>query len=175
MFLSEAFFSARARSAFVKTPVEYGVGFMRATGLRVRTRDLDAYLNNLGMRPTQPPVVDGWPAGPAWLSAQAMVDRTNLVEFTVDDMSRQRDWGIDILDIVPPPGERSAAEVIDALTARLDVVLDPAERQALVDYMVTTRQSNGSTQQSPLTDNNMDQRVRGALYVLAQHPTYHVR
>ncbi len=175
MFLSEAFFSSRAQEDFVKSPVEYGIGFMRATGLRIRTRDLDFYLNNLGMRPTQPPVVDGWPSGTAWFSAQAMVDRTNLIEYTVDDTSRQAGWGIDVLDIVPPPGKRSAAEIIDALAARLDVDLTKGERQALVDYMVTARQGDGSVAASPLTATNMDQRVRGALYVLAQHPTYHVR
>ena len=175
LFRSEAFFSNRARHAFVKTPVEYGVGFMRATGLRVRTSTLDSYLTNLGMRPTQPPVVDGWVSGTAWFSAQAMVDRTNLIEYTVDDTTRQAGWGIDVLDIVPPPGQRSAAEIIDALTQRLDVRLDTDERQMLIDYMVTVRNNNGSVTASPLTDSNMDQRVRGALYVLAQHPTYHVR
>jgi hypothetical protein len=104
-----------------------------------------------------------------------MVDRTNLIEYTVDDTTRQAEAGIDVLDIIPPAGERSAAEIIDALTERLDVELDAGERQILVDYMVTVRQNDGSVVPSPLTDENMDQRVRGALYVLAQHPTYHTR
>ena len=159
----------------MKSPVEYGVGFLRATGLQIRTRDLDSYMSTLGMRPTQPPVVDGWPTGPAWLSAQGMVDRTNLIEFTVDDVARQTEWGLDVLDLLPPPERRSAAEIVDALTARLAVTLGADERQRLVDYMVTVRQGDGTVVPSPLTETNLDQRVRGALYVLAQHPTYHVR
>jgi uncharacterized protein (DUF1800 family) len=144
LFMSEAFYSSRARAGFVKSPVEFGVGFIRGTGLRIRTSSLDSSLNLLGMRPTQPPVVDGWPSGTAWLSAQSMVDRTNLVLTSVNDTSRQRDWGIDVKDILPPPANRSAAEVVDSLTDRMQVVLTDVERQDLVDYMVTERQNDGS-------------------------------
>ena len=175
LFTSEAFYSNKARAGFVKSPVEYGVGFIRGTGLRIRISSLDSSLNILGMRPTQPPVVDGWPSGTAWLSAQSMVDRTNLVLTSVNDTNRQTGWGIDVKDILPPPANRSAAEVVDALADRLQVALDADERQELIDYMVTDRQSDGSVDPSPLTDANMDLRVRGALYILAQHPSYHVR
>jgi uncharacterized protein (DUF1800 family) len=175
LFTSEAFYSSKARAGFVKSPVEYGVGFIRGTGLRIRISSLDSSLNILGMRPTQPPVVDGWPSGTAWLSAQSMVDRTNLVLTSVNDTNRQAGWGIDVKDILPPPANRSAAEVVDALADRLQVTLDAVERQELIDYMVTDRQNDGSVDPSPLTDTNMDLRVRGVLYILAQHPSYHVR
>ncbi len=175
LFQSEAFFSARAQRGFVKSPVEYGLGFIRTTGLQIRSRDLDSALSNLGMRPTQPPVVDGWPSGTAWLSAQAMVDRTNFAYTVINDTNRQHDAGIDVLTILPPPGSRTAPEVVDALVARLGIDVSPAERQILVDYLSTVRQGNGTVVASPLDDTNMEDRVRGLLYVLAQHPTYQVR
>ena len=175
LFMSEAFYSAQARAGFVKSPVEYGVGFIRATGLRIRTSSLDSALSALGMRPTQPPVVDGWPSGGAWFSAQSMVDRTNLVLTVVNDTNRQNEAGIDVLDILPPPANRSAAEIVDSVADRLQVELSAQDRQDLIDYMVTERQNDGSSTSSPLTTANMDVRVRGVLYILAQHPTYHVR
>ena len=170
LFTSEAFYSKKSRAGFVKSPIEFGVGFIRATGLRIRTSSLDGSLNLLGMRPTQPPVVDGWPSGGAWLSAQSMVDRTNLVLTSISDTNRQRDWGIDVIDILPPPANRSAAEVVDALSDRMQVSLSEDDRQDLIDYMVTVRQSDGTSTPSPLTSDNMDARVRGVLYILASTP-----
>ncbi len=175
LFLSEAFYAQRGRENFVKNPVEFGVGFIRTTGLRIRSRDLDSRLNILGQRPSQPPVVDGWPTGPLWLSAQAMVDRTNLAFTVIEDENRQEDAGINVLDIIPPPGERSATEIVDALAALMQVEITDAERDEMIAYMVSLRNSDGSTTVSLLTDLNMDERVRGLLYILAQHPTYQIR
>ena len=35
MFKSEAFYSARAKTGIMKSPTDYGVGFIRSTGLQI--------------------------------------------------------------------------------------------------------------------------------------------
>lgn len=178
LFKSEAFFSARSRGAFVKNPVEYGIGFTRTTGLLLRVDEMDDLLTNLGQLPTRPPTVDGWPSGTEWLSAQALVDRTNLAWEAITDLSRHQTEGIAVQDILPPENERTAGAVIDTCVDLLDVKLVEGDREDLLDYLNTDRQSNGSVVESPFDGTNqthLDERVRGLLHILAQHPTYQVR
>ncbi len=173
---SEAFFSAKARRGKVKNPLEFGVGFIRATGLQIRTSSLDTSLNTLGQRPSQPPTVNGWPLGELWLSSQGMADRTNLAYTVVEDTSRQNTAGMNVANILP--ADRSAANVVDHLAGLLNVVITDADRTAFTDYLNTQRQTGGTIVQSPFNGTNqthLDERVRGLLLIMAQHPTYHVR
>ena len=63
----------------------------------------------------------------------------------------------------------------DGCTIASVVELAGDERQELIDYMVTEQQLDGTLVESPLTGDNMDERVRGVLFILAQHPSYHIR
>jgi hypothetical protein len=177
LFLSEAFYSEKAREGLVKSPVEHAVGFVRSTGLTVRIGTLDATLVALGQRPTQPPTVNGWPGGPLWLSAQGMIDRTNHVRNCITARTLQASLGIDVGALLPSPGATSA-EVVDALADRLNVVLAPSEHDRCVEYLDTQRLGDGTVVADPFdptSATDVDERVRGLLYVLAQHPTYLVR
>lgn len=179
MFRSEAFFSKASRRALVKNPVEFGVGFVRTTGLRISTSTLDSNFRNLGQRPSQPPTVNGWPLGSMWLSSQGMADRTNLVYTIVDDTGDQGGVaGAEIAPVMPASNRRSAGQVVDHFAALLRADITPEDRTALVQYLNTVRQSNGTTVSSPFDGNNaqhVDERVRGLLLILAQHPSYHLR
>ncbi len=113
-----------------------------------------------------------------WFSAQGMVDRANLTNYVVEEYeSRQRNAGIFARSILPG-GARTATEVADALAARLRVMLDEEDRADLVEYLNTRRNTDGTVVASPFDPDDAGQveaRVRGALYILAQHPTYHLR
>jgi hypothetical protein len=177
LFLSEAFYSEKAREGLVKSPVEHAVGFVRSTGLTIRVGTLDSTLVALGQRPTQPPTVNGWPGGPLWLSAQGMIDRTNHVRNCITARTLQAGLGIDAAALLPSPNATSA-EVVDALADRLKVVLAPPEHDRCVEYLDTQRLGDGTVVPDPFDPTNatdIDERVRGLLYVLAQHPTYLVR
>jgi uncharacterized protein (DUF1800 family) len=177
LFKSEAFYSAKSKAGLVKGPVDHNVGFIRATGLVIRVGALDAALSIEGQRPTQPPTVNGWPVGTEWLSAQGMLDRANVVLTCIADRTRQANGGVDVSDLLPP-GTPTSGEVVDALAARLRVTLSASERAACVTYLDTQRLSDGTVVSSPFDPNNpthVDERVRGLLYVLAQHPTYQIR
>ena len=178
LFRSEAFLSRRSKAGRVKSPVEYAMGFIRSTGLRITVPNLDYFATLLDQRPGQPPTVNGWPTGTLWYSAASMVNRTNFAYFTVGDTARQRSAGIEVADILPPVPQRTDQAVLDALSDLLRVPLTAAEEQALLYYLNTSRQPDGSVIDSPFVGSNqahLDERVRGLLYILAQHPSYQVK
>jgi uncharacterized protein (DUF1800 family) len=189
LFRSEAFFSTKARRSLVKGPLEYTIGFVRSTGLKTATKagttpsvfdvvPIDNSLSSQGQRLTQPPTVDGWPSGDLWLAAQGMVERINVAHVFVDDVTDQTSFGIGVAALLPPVAERTADAVVDTLAQLLDVQLSTQDRADLVLYLNTVLDALGQVTSSPFDGSNqqhLDERVRGLLYALAQHPTYHSR
>jgi uncharacterized protein (DUF1800 family) len=179
LFLSEAFFSAKAREGIVKGPVEHVAGFMRATNLLGNPAVIDNALRLMGHRPTQPPTVDGWPGGTQWLSAQGMVDRANLLNYLTEQAEPlQGELNIFALALLPAP-DAAAGPTVDALAQRLDIPLTPAERTECVTYLDTERDEGGNVTPDPFDPVNntrdAESRVRGLLWILGQHPQYQVR
>ncbi|GLZ50505.1 DUF1800 domain-containing protein [Actinomycetospora sp. NBRC 106378] len=85
-----------AGTTLVKQPVEWAVGLMRAVGAqpsavttppRGRRRGqgdpVHQHLEALGQVPFRPPSVGGWPAGTAWLTPSAQLDRMALAQAVV--------------------------------------------------------------------------------------------
>lgn len=175
---SEAFFSAVARVGFSRPPVHMALGFIRSTNLIGDPRALDNAFTLMGHRPTMPPVVDGWPEGPAWYHAQGMVDRANVLDYlTVGAKGIQDALGLSAAALLPHPTATSA-EVVDALAQRLRVTLSPDERTELITYLDTTRTTEGVVVPDPFDPANLAQvevKIRGLLWILGQHPTYQLR
>jgi hypothetical protein len=174
LFLSEAFYSPEAKAGFVKSPVDLALGFIRSTGILAPERSvLDGGLNTLGQRPTQPPTVNGWPLGDAWMSAQGMVDRANLVNNVLAQRTFQQNQGINLASLLPPL-PTTTGEVVDRLASTLNVTLTAAEHAQYVTYLDTTAAGAPSVF-NPANATHVDLRLRGLLYVLTQHPLYAVR
>lgn len=184
LFLSEAFYSSLARAGFVKTPVEHLLGFVHLTGLKMplerngtynNTQGLDRLLRDLGNRISQPPVVDGWPEGESWFSAQGMVDRANVLNELITQRDYQTDNGFDITGLLPSP-TATAQELVTAMGERFQITFTPAENTTLVDYLNTD--DTGSTTNEPwdpTKPTHLDSRLRGLLYIIAQHPQHLLR
>jgi uncharacterized protein (DUF1800 family) len=176
LFRSEAFFSKKSQGGRVKDPVGYVVGLMRSTGLKLTVANADNWLSTLGQHPGQPPTVNGWPLGGLWYSAASMVNRTNLAYSVVGDTTRQNAAGMNIANILPPAPSDQAA--LDAVADLMRVPLSASEEAALLSYLNTTRQSNGTIVASPFNGSSqahLDERVRGLVYILAQHPSFQVK
>ena len=192
LFKSEAFFSPRARAGIPRNPVESLVGFARSTGLvpvdprnaadpvtfpANRLTTLADRLSTCAQLPTQPPSVNGWPLGDQWLSAQNVLDRTNGIRSCITDRTDQTNAGIDVTAILPPVAQRTSTNVVDVLCDLLHVTATPAEKTQYVTYLDTDL-VNGVVTASPFDGSSathISERVRGLLYILAQHPTYTVR
>ncbi|MHC5012070.1 MAG: DUF1800 family protein, partial [Planctomycetota bacterium] len=188
LFLSEAFYCQQAREGFVKSPVEYAIGFMQSLNLPILAQEsgqaflnlrlIHASLAELDQVPTQPPTVNGWPTGDLWLSAQGMVNRANVVELAISDRNDQAVAGIDVADLLPSP-TATASETVDAMALRMGVTLSVSERTSLVTYLDTYTDSSGTVffdePFDPANPAHLAERVRGLIYIMAQHPTYMLR
>jgi uncharacterized protein (DUF1800 family) len=179
LFRSEAFFSKRSRAGRVKNPVEYTIGLMRTTGCKSRTDYMDNLLASLGQRPGEPPTVNGWPLGTLWYSADSMVARTNAAWYEMFlEIATQNANGQNIANILPPVPERTSLAVIDTVSTLMGVDLSAAAEAELDAYLNTVRQANGTIVASPFNGADqaqLDERVRGLVYILAQHPDFQVK
>jgi uncharacterized protein (DUF1800 family) len=181
LFASNAFFSARARSGRVKMPAEYVVGFTRTTGLELPIGDLYESMILLNQVPTSPPSVFGWPEGTAWLGAQSLLMRGAVLNDVLSAREQHTAQGVSLAQLLPPPGARSADEVVGALAALLQVTLTAAESQQLAEFLGTSaRTQNGQLVLEPSVfdgddTRQVDERVRALLFLLSQHPTYQLR
>lgn len=176
LFLSEAFYSERARAGLVKSPVDFSLGFVRSTGLWIQERAMDPGLDAMGQRITQPPTVNGWPVGEAWLSAQQMVARANGINYVLSQRNYQAGLGASVGSLIPP-GSPTSAEAVDALLGHLNLDASSSERAAYSDYLDTVMVGDVPTP-DPFDAGDyahVELRVRGLLYVMSQHPRYAIR
>jgi uncharacterized protein (DUF1800 family) len=166
---SEAMFSDKSRSCLVKGPVDYSIGFIHATGLAIPATTLAQQLAAMGQAPGQVPSVNGFPQGVLWFHAQNMSDRAAMLASCVDAVTAQRAAGIEVATILPPVANRSPGEVVDRVASLLGVVVSSEEKQRCVDYLNDPTPFDGSNQAM------LDDRARGLLFILAQHPQNEIR
>jgi len=168
LFLSSAFHLHQR--AMVKMPIDYGIGLVRATGLMVDPGVMRAELTSLAQLPGNPPSVFGWPQGDEWLSAAGMVERANLARRLIGERTFQTNNGY---AVSMPAGTPDAGAVVDHMASLMAVRLDASERTTLVTYMDSNVLGNGTVQPDPFDANNaqdISSRVRGLVYILANHP-----
>lgn len=80
LFTSEAFWAVENRARLVKSPVDLVVGTLRLFELPVDdTRDVAWVTRRLGQDLFDPPDVQGWPGGTAWITGASLLDRQTLV------------------------------------------------------------------------------------------------
>ena len=119
--------------------------------------------------------MDGWDAGLELLSSIALLEIANLARDAVVDRTYQEQvLGLDISTLLPD-GPQQAGDVIDHWAHWLRLEVTAAERDLLIEYMNTVRYANGNVQDSPFDPDDpghLDERLRGLLYILAQHPTF---
>jgi uncharacterized protein (DUF1800 family) len=85
ILLSNAFYSDAALGRKVRSPVELGIGLLRALEGTTSLQKLAGETAELGQKLFFPPNVKGWDGGVAWIHAASLLGRANLVRRVVDD------------------------------------------------------------------------------------------
>jgi uncharacterized protein (DUF1800 family) len=127
----DAFYAEEARYATTKLPVEFVLQALLALGVKVRWQGLPPFLARMGMELFEPPGVEGWQHGPAWLATSRYLGRMALAQAIASGRS-----GKDGFRFRPPrrAGDTPAA-VVDGALLQLGLELSPATRQQLIDYV----------------------------------------
>jgi uncharacterized protein (DUF1800 family) len=80
LFRAPYFRSARSFRRLVRSPVEFCVGALRATGVKTVPPWIHGALDRMGQILFRPPSVKGWTSGDGWLSSGGVVERLRLAQ-----------------------------------------------------------------------------------------------
>jgi hypothetical protein len=165
MFLHDDFYSAEAKSSSVKNPCEFAFSALRATRASTNGKPLPDHLANMGMALFDPPTVNGWDNGLAWLSSGQFLGRFEFAQALA--AARSGDLKLSPTRLFDRSAV-SADEVVDELLVALGIAAQvPADaRQALIDYFA------GAT--NFFDSQVIEQKVRGAIALMLDLPEFQV-
>ena len=132
VFLRPEFRDPATRVALVRSPVEWEVAIMRATGLTLSQMKVAQVQQRLGQVLYRPPNVSGWRQNRAWISSSAQWAKGIIAA----NVQSALDAAGTFDDLAP----MSTADAVDEVLARfgIDAPAD-ATRQHLVDYLAGER------------------------------------
>ena len=81
LFTHPDFWSAEVRQGLVRSPVDYAVAIMRATGLDAGAANPQWWLRQMGQIPFDPPNVSGWRTNGYWISTSATAARADFARY----------------------------------------------------------------------------------------------
>lgn len=180
IFVSDEFFSSRARFALVKNPIEFVAGAIRMLGLELNIQNLGSVETRfstrtqlMGMDLFNPPDVSGWNLGEGWLSTSAMIERFNFA----NDLARSR------ADASGVPGvcisveqlrrymDASPERTVDLLLTCLGPLeIDPDRRRVLVEFLQTD--DDGGRVPFVADEETANKLVRGLVYLVMCLPEF---
>ncbi len=128
------FYSDHAMGRKIRSPVELGIGLLRALEATADMNHLAAALDNLGQAVFFPPNVKGWDGGRTWINSTTLLGRTNLVREMV--LGGRMKYAVPPAAQLERDGVTDPAAVVDRLLRLLVAVEVPAAtRQSLVELM----------------------------------------
>jgi hypothetical protein len=123
LFLSERFYSDRARGTHIKGPVELVVGTLRDLGIKnADYGTVDSAVIQMGQYLFEPPNVAGWKENRAWINAERILIRYNQLGNLVEQSN------VDVVGLLEGKGLQNAQQVVDYLAAAC-LVVGPSEEQ----------------------------------------------
>jgi hypothetical protein len=165
IFLHDEFYAARAKTETVRNPVEFAIHALRALNASTNATTLPDHLDAMGLALFDPPNVNGWPHGLAWLSSGLFLARLEFAQA----LAAGRDG---TFKLVPkklvPPGTSDPASTVDRILALLGMTAKtpPAARQALIDHF-----GGAPNVLDPVV---LETKVRGAVMLALALPGFHV-
>ena len=164
IFLHDEFYSDTARTSSVRNPCEFAFHAMRALEVKTDHSTLPDQLSDMGMDLFNPPTVNGWDNGLAWLSSGQFLARLQFAQAMVRD-DGGKPYKLQPSKLYDPFAPFSAATVVDGLLERLHIAdrMPAGARQQLITFL--------GTDPSPLV---FEPKIRGVLAVILALPEPHI-
>ncbi len=123
LFLSQQFYSDRARGTHIKGPVELAVGTLRDLGVKnVNYATVDSAVTQMGQYLFEPPNVAGWNEGRAWVNAERILIRYNQLANLVEQPN------VDVVGLLEGKGLQTPQQVVDYL-ATTCLMINPSDEK----------------------------------------------
>ena len=163
MFESDEFYSARARAALVKSPIELAVGAVRVLGIETDFQPLDKPIEQMGQVLLAPPNVAGWPGGATWINSSSLLQRINVANM----LAEARDIRLRFVpgDLVNGQDLGTSGETVDFFgDLLLGGRLHDTDRDVLTAFL---DDMDG-------TAVTLDQKLRSVVYLMLASPDFQV-
>ncbi|MGV3606425.1 MAG: DUF1800 domain-containing protein [Planctomycetaceae bacterium] len=139
LFSSRLFYSDLCIARKLRSPVELGIGMLRALDGASNLTQMATELRELGQLPFFPPNVKGWNAGVTWINSSSLLGRSNLVRKVLENGSTKFGGG-SLADYVDKQGLKGSGETVDWLCELLLAVPVPADvRAQLISTLETPK------------------------------------
>lgn len=143
LLLSDAFYASDVSSGRVRTPVEFVVASLVATGQRSEVGTPLWLMEGMGQRPLFPPNVSGWKHNGYWVNASAMAKRTESARRSAwqsmrgywdgDELIHLAGGTISKTEVYETYRDRPA-DLVDRFLELMHLSYSSASRDALVAY-----------------------------------------
>ena len=180
IFISDEFFSSRARFALVKNPAELVVGAIRMLGADYNSGDIENgdfatydQFKRLGFDPMNPFDVSGWKLNMGWINTSTLLERYNfatrlLSERNNDKRSPGTRLSNDQLKKYTDPSPENTVRNFLSLLGPLTVDADTI--RILSGYLQTD--DDGRRVPWVVNDGNIDKLVRGLVFLIMCLPEF---
>jgi hypothetical protein len=135
ILVRDELYSDRARSETAKTPADFALQTLLALGVRGTPAELARDLREMGMELFNPPGVNGWSHGDAWLSTSRTLARMSFAQKVASSRGGRDPYPFPAANFVRA-GE-DPGRVVERVLAQLSLSPSDATRQALVGYLAT--------------------------------------
>jgi uncharacterized protein (DUF1800 family) len=127
----DAFYGEEARTSTTKTPVEFLLQATRALGAKPKLKEIWRSLRGMGMELLDPPGVEGWQHGAAWVATSRYLARLQLAQSLASGRK-----GKDLFRFKPKlPKDASVSGLVDDALDRLGLEVSEATRQQLIAHL----------------------------------------
>ena len=145
VLMSRAMFSSEARGSQITSPVEHLVGVARTLDMHIHSEEsqgsqLDRLMRDLrdaGQELLNPPGVEGWGEGAAWLEDQWLMSRVNALGRRME-FGSDRDSGLPY-HLLPPVStwdlRETRGEIVDVMATVFHLHLEDAERDIFIEVL----------------------------------------
>ena len=156
---SNLMFSDHAIGRIVRSPVEIGIGFLRALEGSTDVFQLARDLERLGQGLFYPPSVKGWDGGRTWINSSTLVGRANLIHRLIHQ-PKTRFGRKPLADYLRDAEVHSAADLVELFQETLFAVPVPGSARERIAAIYR----DGSR--------NSEDRVKQAVHLLCTLPEF---
>jgi uncharacterized protein (DUF1800 family) len=145
IFLRPEFYSAKAKTGLVRTPVEFVVAAMRYTGVSSTIAHPEWYVGSMGQQVFYPPNVAGWPQNSYWINSSTIGARANF--------ARNLTWRAKEAGVLAGTSKMNAGSAVQFAFDTFGITAPAAATRAdLERWLVAERSARtGAEQQNLLT------------------------